>query len=280
MADKYNHDYFKVSFPAEYVAVVEINRPEKLNAFMEVMWLNLEKVFNTLSEDPNVRAVVLTGAGDRAFCAGLDVQAAAQGQLSDSNAGADGARTATRLRRHIYEFQACITAIEKCEKPVIAVMHGISYGLAIDLALAADVRLASTDVRMSVKEVDIGLAADIGTLNRLPHAGVSMSWIKEVALTAREFGAEEALRVGLVSGIADGKHAVVKKATEMAALIASKSPVAVQGTKELINYSRGRTVEESLNYTAVWNAGMLQTQDMKDAMTAGLRKKKVSFAKL
>lgn len=280
MADKYKHDYFNVTFPHEYVAVVEINRPAKLNSFIEVMWLNLEKIFNTLSHDPDVRAVILTAAGDKAFCAGLDVQAASQGELSGSSK-LDGARTATRLRRHILEFQGCISAIEKCSKPVIALLHGVAFGLALDLCLAADVRLASSCVRLSIKEVDIGLAADIGTLTRLPHAGVPMSWAKEVALSAREFGAQEALRVGLVSGaVAQGKKELLEQGTALATLIAAKSPVAVQGTKELINYSRGRPVEEGLNYTAIWNAAYVQTQDVQEAITAGLRKKKVSFAKL
>ncbi|KAF2155087.1 ClpP/crotonase [Myriangium duriaei CBS 260.36] len=279
MADKYKHDYFNVTFPHQYVAVVEINRPEKMNAFMEVMWLNLEKIFNTLSYDPEVRAVVFTAAGDKAFSAGLDVQAAASGELS-GNSKLDGARTATRLRRHIYEFQRCITAIEKCEKPVICLLHGICYGLALDLCLAADIRLAASTTRFSIKEVDIGLAADIGTLTRLPHAGVPMSWAKEVALTAREFGAEEALRVGLVSGTAGSKEELRQKGVGMAQKIAGKSPVAVVGTKELINYSRGRPVEDGLNYTAAWNAAMVQTQDVTDAITAGLKKKQVTFSKL
>ena len=124
-------------------------------------------------------------------------------------------------------------------------MHGICFGLAIDLSLATDIRLAATNSRMCIKEVDIGLAADIGTLTRIVHAGVPMSWAKETALTAREFGAAEAAKVGLVSGVVEGgKQALLQKGLEMAKLIASKSPVAVVGTKELINYSRGRTVDE------------------------------------
>merc|ERR1712070_624786 len=129
----YNFEHFNVTFPAQYVAQVEINRPKKLNAFYEPMWMNLGAIFRKLSHDPDVRAIILTGAGDRAFTSGLDVQAASQGgALSQSDEVADGARKATQLRRHIQEFQDEISAVEKCEKPVIAVLHGISYGLAID----------------------------------------------------------------------------------------------------------------------------------------------------
>ncbi|KAH7396925.1 ClpP/crotonase-like domain-containing protein [Phaeosphaeria sp. MPI-PUGE-AT-0046c] len=276
-AADYKYDFFNVTFPSEYVAHVEINRPEKLNAFHEVMWLNIAKIFNKLSHDPSVRAVLLTGAGPP-FTAGLDVTAASQGQLSST--ASDSARTATSLRRHINEFQDCITALEKCEKPVIAVFHGISYGLALDMSLACDIRFSTSTTQFSVKEVDIGLAADIGTLSRLPHSVGNHSWIKEIAFSARIFGSDEALQHGLVSRVYEDKDKAVGAALELASLIASKSPVAVQGTKHIINYSRERTVADGLQYTAVWNAAMLQTQDVKDAMLSGLQKKKATFSKL
>ncbi|KAG9203735.1 hypothetical protein G6514_002348 [Epicoccum nigrum] len=279
MADAYNLEFFNVSFPAEYVAHVEINRPEKMNAFKEVMWHNLSKIFTALSIDPSVRAILFTGAG-RAFTAGLDVTAASSSPTFDTTTTTDGARKAFGLRRHILEFQECISALEKCEKPVICVLHGVSYGLALDMSLSCDVRIAAKDTRFSVKEVDIGLAADIGTLSRLPHAVGNMSWIKEVALSARVFGAEEAMQVGLVSRVVEDKEAAVKEALELASLIASKSPVAVLGTKEILNYSRDKTVAEGLNYTAVWNAAMLQTDDIKEAMLSGMQKRKVKFSKL
>jgi len=110
-----NYKYYVVTSAGPFVAQVEINRPDKLNAFSEPMWLEMRQLFQQLSSDPDVRAVVLTGAGDRAFTAGLDVKAASEGGILNRD-GVDGARKATHLRRHIYEFQECITAIEKCEK--------------------------------------------------------------------------------------------------------------------------------------------------------------------
>ena len=245
-SSEYNCEHFNVTFPAQYVAQVEINRPKKLNAFIEAMWLNLGAIFRKLSHDPDVRVVILTAAGDRAFTAGLDVQEASEsGPLAQSrNADADGARKATAIRRHMQEFQDEVSAIEKCEKPVIGVLHGISYGLAIDMTLCCDIRICAKDTRFSVREVEIGLAADIGTLSRLPHANVPMSWVKEVCLTARDFTAEEALRVGLVSGVYDSKAAALDRALELGKLLASKSPVAVQGTKEVLNFSRDHTVAD------------------------------------
>jgi delta(3,5)-delta(2,4)-dienoyl-CoA isomerase len=209
------------------------------------MWIELGQIFDRLSQDPSVRAIVLSGAGEKAFTAGLDVTAASQGLLSgNDDAALDPARKAAHLRRHILSFQDCISAVERCEKPVVVAMHGFSLGLAIDLSVAADVRVCARDTKFAVKEVDIGLAADIGTLSRLPKVVGSFGWVKEVALTARIFGAEEALRVGFVNRVFESKAAAVLGALEMAALMATKSPVAVQGTKEILNFSRDHSVQD------------------------------------
>lgn len=209
------------------------------------MWLDLRALFASISKDPAVRVVILSGAGPRAFTAGLDVKEASKGStLGDKRATLDSARIAATLRRHIADFQDCVSAVERCEKPVICVLHGISYGMAIDLATATDIRLCAADTRFSVKEVDIGLAADVGSLSRLPKVVGNYGWVKEVCLSAREFGAEEALRVGFVNAVHESKQAALDAALELAALIARKSPVAVQGTKELLNWSRDHSVQD------------------------------------
>ncbi|KAK1070866.1 hypothetical protein LTR12_007159 [Friedmanniomyces endolithicus] len=276
----YTYEHFNITFPSQYVAQVEINRPKKLNAFIEQMWTDLGAIFRKLSVDPDVRAVILTAAGDRAFTSGLDVQAASQNGVLAQTEHADPARKALSIRRHILEFQRDITAIEECEKPVIAVMHGISYGLAIDMTVCCDIRICAEDTRFSVREVDIGLAADIGTLTRLPKANVPLSWVKEVCLTARDFDAAEALQVGFVSTVCESKTAALKKALEMARLLASKSPVALQSTKQILNYSRDHSVADGLNQIALLNSAMLQTKDVEAAMLSGLKKRKPTFAKL
>lgn len=244
MPSDYSFELFNVTFPAEYVAQVEIDRPKKLNAFTEQMFHDLGAIFNRLSHDSDVRAIILTGNGDRAFTAGLDVQAASESGGLTRGEGQDGARKATLLRRHIQEYQDSVSSIEKCEKPVIAVMHGISYGLAIDMTTSCDIRICTKDTRFSVREVEIGLAADVGTLSRLPQSGISMSFVKDVALTARDWSAQEALQVGFVSGVYDTRKAALERALELGKLIATKSPVAVQGTKEVINFSRDHTIQD------------------------------------
>ncbi|KAI9826676.1 MAG: hypothetical protein M1819_007310 [Sarea resinae] len=277
----YQFEHFNVAFPAEYVVHVEINRPQKLNAFDEPMWLELRTIFDRLSQDPNVRAVVLSGAGPKAFTAGLDVQYATQSKvLFGEGEGGDSARTAQGIRRYIAGFQDCISSIERCEKPVIAILHGHTIGLGIDISCCADIRLCAARTTFSVKEVDIGLAADIGTLTRLPKVVGAHSWVKDVSLTARAFDAPEALRVGFVSAVLDDKAAALAEGLRVAGVLAAKSPVAVQGTKELLNYSRDHSTADGLRYTGVWNSAAVQTPDVKEAITAGLARRKPSFAKL
>ena len=241
-------EFFTVTVPAPYVAQVEINREKKLNTFTGPMFETLGSIFKNLSHDPDVRAIILTAAGEKAFTAGLDVTAAAEGPLTGKGMhgteAQDAARRAWALRRHIKEIQAPVTEIESCEKPVICVLHGYSYGAAIDISTCCDVRICTKDVRFSVREVNVGLAADVGTLTRLPYTQVPMSWIKDVCLTARDFDAQEALSVGFVSSVFDTKKAAIDRAMELAKLIATKSPIAVQGTKAVINYSRDHSIAD------------------------------------
>ncbi|KAL8722557.1 MAG: hypothetical protein Q9181_007458, partial [Wetmoreana brouardii] len=194
----------------------------------------------------------------------------------------DPARLARSLLNHITTFQSCVSSLEKCAKPIIAVLHGYCYGLGVDLSLCADVRICDKDTKFSVKEVDIGIAADVGTLSRLGKSVGNASWVKDVCLTARQFDAAEALAMGFVSQVTDkeGKKGCMEEALRWAALVAEKSPVAVQGTKELLNWSRDRGVEDGLRYTAVWNAAMVQTGDTGAAMKASTGKRKPRFEKL
>ncbi|KAL2441361.1 Delta(3,5)-Delta(2,4)-dienoyl-CoA isomerase, mitochondrial [Exophiala dermatitidis] len=275
--------FFKITVPAQHVVHVEINRPQKLNAFFGPMWLELKNIFERLSVDSEVRCILLSGAGDRAFTAGLDVADASKPDNAISSAGfADPSRKATVLRRHILELQEVISTVARCEKPVIALMHGYTYGLGIDLSSACDVRFCAADTKFCVKEVDIGLAADVGTLSRLPKVvGGVTSWVKEVCLSARPFSAQEAQQNNFVSRVVAGSKAeLIKEGLEFAKYLASKSPVAVQGTKNILDAAWGRTVEDNLNYTAVWNQAMLQSTDVRRAMLSGLHKKTPTFEKL
>ncbi|KAA8894048.1 ClpP/crotonase-like domain-containing protein [Sphaerosporella brunnea] len=278
MANDSSFSHFNVTFPVANVAHVEINRPKKLNAFNKEMWLEYGTIFKQLSSDSSTRAIILSGAGERAFTAGLDLMSS--GELTNAHDTVDAARKATALRRFIKDFQDAIGSAESCEKPVICVLHGISYGLAIDIATCADIRICASDTKFAVKEVDIGIAADIGTLSRLPKIVGSLSWVKEIAFTARVFGADEAFRQGFVSSVQPTKAEAIEEGLRLATLIAEKSPLGVQGTKSLINYSIDHTIQDGLEYTRVWNACALQAPDPAIAIQATMQKKKANFAKL
>lgn len=148
----------------------------------------------------------------------------------------------------------------------------------MSLLRLCDQQAAADDTQ--VKEAAIGLAADVGTLSRLPKLGCSLSWVKDLAYTARVFGADEAARQGLVSEVCSTKAATIQKAMETARTIAMHSPVAVQGTKRNIDYSRDHTIKDGLEYVATWNSAMLQTEDLPKALTSGLKKTQAKFSKL
>ena len=228
--------------------------------------------------------MLLTGGEAKHFSSGLDLRdhAGVLGGLGgDGEEGADTARRAAHLHRSLIRaYQESFASIEACPKPVIALVHGACVGGGVDMVTAADIRLASADATFCVKEVEVGLAADLGTLQRLPRCVRGDSWAREVCLTAREFSAEEAAREGLVSAVLPSKAELRARGLEVASSIAKLSPVAVQGTKVHLNYSRGRTVADALEYQAAWNMAMLQTDDIPEAAGAAMTGQEARFSKL
>ncbi|POY70947.1 hypothetical protein BMF94_6035 [Rhodotorula taiwanensis] len=273
----YSSKLIQCSFPVEHVLLVSLARPP-VNAFNDDVARELQLHLETASKDPDVRCVVLTSDVEKGFTAGLDLFAA--GTLSHK--AADPARTALHIRAHMDFLQRSVSSIQQCDKPVIAAVHGICFGAGLDLISACDVRLcAAQGTVFSIKEVDIGLAADIGSLQRLPRVCSNASLLTELALTARNFGADEAVQLGLVSRVVQGgPERVREEALKLASVIASKSPVATMSTKHLLNYSREHTVQEGLQYTQAWNMGMVQANDVQNAIEGFTKKKPPVFEPL
>ncbi|KAF8675613.1 enoyl-CoA hydratase/isomerase family protein [Rhizoctonia solani] len=279
MPDFSGNKLVKVTEPLEdkSVLLVELNRGP-VNAFNQPFWEELGATFDKISRDGTIRSVVLSSANPKVFTAGLDLSDT--GSLTNQSS-LDPARQAVKFRDHILHFQACISAIERCSQPVIAAVNGIAYGLAIDIMCACDVRYSSSRTRFSIKEVDVGLAADIGTLSRLPKITGNESLLRELAFTAREFGATEAARLGMISRIIEGgRNEVTGSALELAQVIATKSPIAVVGTKRFLLHARDHSVEQSLEYQATWNMAMLQSSDTVEAMKAFATKQPPAFKPL
>ncbi|CCO34897.1 enoyl-CoA hydratase [Rhizoctonia solani AG-1 IB] len=269
----------RVTTPLEdkSILLVELNRGP-VNAFNQPFWEELGSTFDTISRDGTVRVVVLSSSNPKIFTAGLDLSDS--GSLVNSDR-LDPARQAFKLRSHLMHFQSCISAIERCNQPVIAAVNGVAYGLAIDILCACDVRYSSSNTRFSIKEVDVGLAADIGTLSRLPKITGNESLLRELAFTAREFGPAEATQLGMVSRVVQGgRDEVLGAALELARVIASKSPVAVVGTKRFLLHARDHTVDQSLEYQATWNMAMLQSSDTTEAFKSFTTKRPPRFQSL
>lgn len=254
------------------VAHVQINRPEKINAMNAAFWTEIIDILQWVEDTDAVRAVVLSGAGKH-FSSGIDLMMLA----SVANAfGKDVGRNARLLRRKILELQASFNAVDNCRKPVLAAIHGYCIGGAIDLISACDMRYAAEDAQFSIKEIDIGMAADVGTLQRLPRI-IGDGMLRELAYTGRQFGAEEARSIGLVNRVYADQESLLAGVMDIARQIAAKSPIAVTGTKAMISYMRDHTVNDGLEYVATWNSAMLQSNDLRVAIAAHMSKQKPEF---
>lgn len=254
------------------VALVRINRPDKRNAMNAAFWVEIESIFCELDVDDDIRAVVLGGVGAH-FSAGMDLALLAQinGEL-----GPDAGRNARLLRRKILSLQGALSAVERCAKPVLAAVQGSCIGGAVDLIATCDMRYCSEDACFSIREVDMGMTADVGTLQRLPRI-IGDGMLRELAYTGRDVNATEALGIGLVNRVYPTHEALLEAVMGLAANIAEKSPLAVTGTKRMLSYMRDHSVADGLDYVATWNAAMLQSPDLKLAMAARLNKHTARF---
>jgi len=254
------------------IAHVQINRPEKINAMNAAFWTEIIDIFQWADDTDEVRVVVLSGAGKH-FSSGIDLMMLAS---VANELGKDVGRNARLLRRKILQLQASFTAVDKCRKPVLAAIQGYCLGGAIDLISACDMRYAAADAQFAIREIDMGMAADVGTLQRLPRI-IGDGMLRELAYTGRTVGAEEAQRIGLVNrtfadtpSLLDGVFAIARE-------IAAKSPIAIAGSKEMITYMRDHSIADGLEHVAIWNAAMLQSADLKLAMAAQMAKQKPRF---
>ncbi|MCB9235264.1 MAG: crotonase/enoyl-CoA hydratase family protein [Bacteroidia bacterium] len=255
------------------VALLEMNRPEAANALDRAAWDELKFAFEALDEDREVRAIVLAGKGKH-FCAGIDLSLLASIDLmiEDTCTGRKG----EKLRRLILELQDTINAIEKCRKPVLAAVQGGCLGGGLDIICACDMRFATQDAFFSVKEIAVGMVADLGSLQRLPKL-IPDGHAREMAFTGRHVPAGEAREMGLVNRVFDTREEMLEQVLGVAAQIAANSPLSVRGSKEVLNYSRDHTVVDGLNYVATWNAGMLLSADLDEALKAQKERRKPAF---
>lgn len=266
----------KVAELAPGVVECRLARPEKRNALDHKSWDELREFFGAVAGDGSVRAVLLTGDGSM-FCSGVDIAAL---QAIGSHSGEDVAHVALRIRASGKAWQDAFTNIEKCGKVVIACVHGMCVGAGVELIAAADIRFCTSDAVFALKEVDMGLAADVGGIQRFPKLVGNQSLVRELIFSGRNLTAVEALPFGLVSRVCPTRDEMVKDAIALAQTIGAKSPVALLGAKTLLNYSRDHTVDESLEFAITWNQGMLQSRDVAASAMAHMTKQPGKFEPL
>lgn len=255
------------------IAEVRLNRPDKSNAMNEAMWQEIRQAFEWVDTTPAARVAILSGAGKN-FCAGIDLAMLAS--IQQRIAHPDGARSREALRRLILDLQDCLSALERCRKPVLAAIQGACIGGALDLVTCCDMRYATPDAIFSIREIDLGMVADVGTLQRLPGLiGEGMS--RELAYTGRNLNAAEAENIGLINRTFANQEALSSGVRKLARDIAAKSPLATRGLKEVMNYSRDHSVADGLDFVATWNAGVLLSGDLNECIAAQREKRTPQF---
>lgn len=257
------------------IAHIAMNRPDKANGMTPEFWTGLPKIMDDLNRDETVRVAIISGEGKH-FTGGMDLSAfTGLAEMAKSEPG----RASYAMRDTIMALQETFNAIERARFPVIAAVHGACIGAGIDMITACDLRLAAIDAFFAVEEINIGMAADVGTLQRLPKL-ISPSIAAELCYTGRRFSAAEAKEMGLVSSVAETREALMKEAFALAKSIAGRSPLAITGIKRNLAYSRDHSVADGLDYIATWNGGMLRGQDLMAAIQAKMAKTEAKFADL
>jgi enoyl-CoA hydratase len=260
------------------VAHVRLNRPDALNSMTREFWMELPEIVNRISDDGSARAIVLSSTGKH-FSAGMDLAVFASGGGSAPQ-GEGYSSEMGRLRAYFRDvvrmLQDSFTSLEKARMPVLAAIQGGCIGGAVDMVTACDLRYASADAFFCVQEINIGMTADVGTLQRLPKI-IPDGVAREMAYRGHRLPADRALQVGLVNEVFPDHESLVAGVLEIAQEIASKSPLAVYGTKQMLNYSRDHSVEDSLNFIATWQTGMFQPNDMIESFAARAEKRDPAF---
>lgn len=257
------------------VTTVLLNRPQKHNALSIPMWEELIDCFDSISRDPTVRVAILGATKGPAFCAGMDLgvfQEMKELAAAEPCAG----RVREQLLAQIQYFQRGVSAPELCSKPVIAAVDGSVIGGGVDLLTACDMRYCTARATFSVKEVDLAIVADVGTMQRLPHL-VGDARARELTYTGRAIGGEEAESYGLVQGSFRCREELYEYVRALAGQIAAKSPLTVRGIKQVALYTRDHPTDDALGHVAQRNASTLYSDDLDEAFGAFAAKRAPTY---
>ncbi len=261
------------------VAHVKLNRADKRNAMNHVFWKELPEIINDIDANARARVIVISSTGPH-FSAGLDLSMFSAGAEASVSRPADQKKQrAAASYDNILFMQKSFNCLEECRIPVIAAVQGGAIGGGVDLSTACDFRYASKDAFFVIQEINIALTADVGTFPRLVKI-IPEGIVRELAYTGRRMTSDEALSAGLVNRIFDDHAALVEGALQAAREIASKAPIAVYGSKRMINYARDHSTADALDYISIWNSGMMNSEEIMEAINAKAEQREAEFVDL
>lgn len=269
-------DYKAVKLTVEdHIAHLQLSRPDELNTMNPDFWRDVPAVLRQIDGNNDIRVVVLSSTGKH-FCAGMDFGVFMTGLGGELLGGSNPSRAGEMFRRLVFELQEVFNAIERLRVPVLAAVHGGCIGGGVDFIAACDCRYATENAFFSIKETAIGMTADVGTLQRMPHL-IPHGVLREMAYTGNSITARRAKEIGLVNEVYADQAAMLEAVMGIARDIAKNSPLAVHGTKEMITYARDHTVADALNFIATWQAGMFSPQDLQAVFMAKAEKSVPAF---
>ncbi len=257
------------------VAIVWLDREEKYNAMSSSVWLAIPQALEEVVSDTNIGAIIIAGRGKH-FCVGVDLAETAINPQKSSKADSQAMANLQQLEI-TSGFQKAISAVADCPLPVIGVIHGFCLGAGVDLITACDIRVASSDAVFSVRETRIGLVADVGTLQRLPKI-LNAGHVAELAFTGKDINAQRAEKIGLVNDVYDSSELALEAGLALANEIAANSPMAVRGTKYMLQQNENLTTEQSLMVNGMFTMmTSLQSNDLKEGIQAFTERRPPKF---
>ena len=263
------------------IAQLTLNRPEKLNSMIRKFWDELPEIITAIDQDALARVIVISSTGKH-FSAGMDLSVFSQNNITSSEK--ENKKEEGRFRGSFYKnllrLQETFNCIDNARVPVLMAVQGGCIGGAVDFAAACDMRYCTEDAFFCIQEINIGMTADVGTFPRLPYL-IPAGLVKELAYTGRRLLANEAKDSGLVNKVFKNQDEMMNYVMDIAKQIAEKTPLAVWGSKDMINFTRGRTIEEGLDRISLWQAGMYHPEaDMKEAFEAQMEDREADFEDL
>ena len=269
-----NLNAFNVSIENN-IAHLQLKRAEQFNSMNSDFWEELPRIVKAIDHASAARVIVISSTGKH-FTAGMDLDVFAHlGQRFDLEPG----RCAEALRRWVIQLQDILNVLEECRMPVLSAVQGGCIGGGIDMIAATDCRYCTADSFFVVKETQLGILADLGTLQRLPKL-IPEGLARELVYTSRKMLADEALSTGFVNAVYPDQESLLDAVMAVAKAIAANSPLVVAGTKEMLTYGRNHGVDDGLNYTATWQGGMFRMADLSEAMTASHERRDGDYASL